>query len=143
MPLSETADLRLARMLVRVRIDAMAAVNPAKAYFNRRRPFLVDSGPVCQPTGPLATSPDYPSGHSTWGVLVAMILAEIKPARATELMQAGREYGDSCVVCGAHNISAVQAGRFAAAAVFARLQADPAFVRDLERARHEMSTDQR
>jgi membrane-associated phospholipid phosphatase len=114
-------------------------VNAAKPVWRRKRPFLIDHGPICQPREQVADSYDYPSGHTSWGTSVALVLAELMPDRATEILARGRAYGDSRYICGAHNISAVEAGRFAAASIVARLHGDPAFRRDLEAARMELA----
>ena len=137
-PLSPTATPALARLLVRMRGDVAAAVNTVKPVYARQRPFLSNSGAICQPRAALAHSFDYPSGHTSWGTSVALVLAELMPARAAAILARGRDYGDSRVICGAHNASAVTAGRQAAAAVVARLHGDGAFSRDLDAARHEL-----
>lgn len=138
-PLSVEATPALARLLTRMRGDVAAAVNAVKPVYARRRPFLVDAGPVCHPRAALANSFDYPSGHTSWGTAVALVLAELIPARATPILARGRDYGDSRIVCGAHNASAVSAGRQAAAAVVARLHGDPVFRTDLAEARAELA----
>jgi membrane-associated phospholipid phosphatase len=136
--LSPTATPALARLLGRMRGDVAAAVNAVKPVYARRRPFLRDPGPVCQPRIPLAISFDYPSGHTSWGTAVALVLAELIPERASDILARGRDYGDSRVICGAHNASAVAAGRQAAAAIMARLHGDADFRRDLDTVRAEL-----
>lgn len=138
-PLSLANTPRLAALLVRMRPDLAAAATPAKDHFQRKRPFLVDDGPICQPRGVLEGSYDYPSGHTTWGTAVALVLAELIPDRASPILARGREYGESRIVCGAHNASAVAAGRFAAAAVVARLHGQATFRAALDAARDELA----
>ena len=136
--LSVQATPALARLLTRMRGDVAAAVNAVKPLYARRRPFLVDAGPVCQPRAALERSFDYPSGHTSWGTSVALVLAELMPARANHILERGREYGESRIICGAHNASAVTAGRQAAAAIVARLHGDAGFRADLDAARAEL-----
>lgn len=136
--LSPEATPVLTSLLLRMRPDVAAAVNAVKPVYARRRPFLIDQGAVCQPRTELAGSFDYPSGHTSWGTAVALVLAELIPSRADAILARGKDYGDSRVVCGAHNVSAVAAGRVAAAAVVARLHGDTAFRADLEAARNEL-----
>jgi membrane-associated phospholipid phosphatase len=136
--LSVTTTPALATLLTRMRKDVSAAVNAVKPVYGRRRPFLVDEGPVCQSRAALDHSFDYPSGHTSWGTSVSLVLAELIPVRAADLFARGRDYGDSRVICGAHTASAVAAGRQAAAAVVARLHADAAFRSDLDAARREL-----
>jgi hypothetical protein len=131
----------LAALLTRMRPDVASAVNAAKNTWRRQRPFLIDRGAICQPREELP-SYDYPSGHASWGTSVALVLAELIPDRATQILARGRAYGDSRYVCGAHNMSAVEGGRFAGASMVARLHGDPAFRRDLETARRELGTSE-
>ncbi len=99
-----------------MRGNVAAAVNAVKPIDARRRPFLADAGPVCQPRAALANSFGYPSGQSSWGTAVALILAELIPARADPILACGSDWGDSRIICGAHNASAVAAGRQVAGA---------------------------
>ncbi|MBB4088194.1 glycerophosphodiester phosphodiesterase family protein [Sphingomonas carotinifaciens] len=137
-PLSARTTPALARLLTRMRGDVAAAVNAVKPLYARKRPFLIDAGSVCQPRAALERSFDYPSGHTSWGTSVALVLAELIPARAGHILERGRDYGDSRIICGAHNASAVTAGRQAAAAVVARLHGDADFRADLDAARVEL-----
>lgn len=135
--LSPEADPALAALLRRVQFDVGEAVKAAKLVWKRQRPFHLDKGRTCQPLDQV-TDYDYPSGHTSWGTAVALVLAELIPDRATEILARGREYGDSRYICGVHNLSAVDAGRFAGASVVARLHGDAAFQQDLEAARKEL-----
>jgi acid phosphatase (class A) len=136
---AENAPL-LTHLLARVSRDAGAATGPAKEYFHRKRPFLVDKGPVCISISPsFEKSFDYPSGHTTLGWAVGMILAEIDPAHATAILTRGRSFGESRVVCGVHNASAVESGRVSGAALVAALNANETFRIDLEKARAELA----
>lgn len=131
----------LAHLLVRMRPDVAAAVNAVKPLYARPRPFLLVDGPVCERKADLAKSFDYPSGHTSWGTSVALVLAEIRPEHTGAILARGREYGFSRVVCGAHSVSAVEAGRQAAAAIVAVLHGSEAFRADLESARRELAGD--
>lgn len=129
----------LARLLVTMRQDVIAAVDAAKLHYARPRPFLIAAGPVCQSKIELAKSFDYPSGHTMYGTSVALVLAEISPDHADAILARGHEFGDSRFICGAHSVSAVDAGRQAAAAIMAVLHGSASFRADLDRARKEMS----
>ncbi|WP_443027478.1 acid phosphatase [Sphingomonas sp. LR59] len=111
----------------------------AKTFYKRQRPFLIDRGPICQPASEVADSYDYPSGHTTAGWTMATLLAEIAPDRATALLARGRAYGESRIVCGVHNASAVEAGRLSASSTLTAMQGDPAFTTDLAAARQEIA----
>ena len=64
-------------------------------------------------------------------VAVGLMLAQAEPDRATEILTRARAYGESRVVCGVHNASAIEAGRTNGAAVVAALNGDPAFRADI------------
>lgn len=132
---------RTDRVFDRLRTPLGAAILLAKNRYARQRPFVLDDTlPTCiQPTDQLRASGSYPSGHAAFGWAWALVLAELVPSRADALLQRGRDYGDSRVVCGVHFPSDVDAGRVIAAAAIARLHADPAFRRDLEAARLELA----
>lgn len=129
----------LAGLLTRVSADAERAIEPAKAANKRQRPLLIDAGPTCQPREKLADSYDYPSGHATWGWSTGLILAELVPERSTEILTRARVYAESRVVCGAHNLSAIEAGATNAAALVATLHGSEDFRAAMEAARHEIA----
>lgn len=108
--LSVAATPALARLLTRMHGDVAAAVRAVKPVYARHRPFLADPGPVCQSTEMLAKDFDYPSGHTSWGTAVSLVLAELVPDRADAILARGRDYGESRIICGAHNASAIMAG---------------------------------
>ncbi|MBS0411826.1 MAG: phosphatase PAP2 family protein [Proteobacteria bacterium] len=138
--LTETDAPRLVALLHRMRLDVVTAVNKPKDLYRRQRPFLIDKGDICVARTPaLALSPDYPSGHSTWGWTVGLVLAEAAPDRAAEILNRARAFGESRVVCGVHNASAIEAARTNAAALFSVLNADPAFRADLDAVRAELA----
>ena len=129
-----------AQLFTRLIPDAHRTVEAAKRKFDRKRPFLADPGAICTPkTDELARSPDYPSGHSSWGWMAALMFAEIAPDHASAVLVRGRAYGESRVVCGVHTASAVEAGRVNGAALVAALHASSAFRADLDQARAELA----
>lgn len=131
---------RLAGLLLRMRKDVSASTNAAKDFYKRKRPYLVDEGPICiDKTDSLAASPDYPSGHTTWGWSVGLILAELIPDRTSAILLRARAIGESRVVCGAHNASAIEAGRTNASAVVAALHGQDSFRKDLDGVRQEIA----
>ncbi|MBO9706960.1 MAG: phosphatase PAP2 family protein [Caulobacter sp.] len=138
-PTPET-NPRLTALLMKLRHDVIAAVNKPKDLYQRKRPYLIDEGPICvDKTVSLAMSPDYPSGHTTWGWTVGLILAEADPDHATDILVRARSFGESRVVCGVHNASAVEAGRTNASALVAALHGSKAFRDDLDAVRTEIA----
>lgn len=129
----------LARIFARLSDQAMVA--RAKDGFAVRRPYLAQPGAICEPkTAHLAANGDYPSGHTSNGWATALILAELMPTRATEILRRGRRYGESRYICGSHSRSAVEAGYMAGAVLVSRLHADADFRADMDRARRALAT---
>lgn len=131
---------KLSALLTKVAVDVTRATNLPKDHFKRKRPYLIDEGPICVPKdASLAASPDYPSGHNTWGWTVGLIMAELVPDRATPILSRAKVFGENRLVCGVHNLSAVEAGRMNASIVVAALHGQPAFRSDLEAVRKEVA----
>jgi acid phosphatase (class A) len=128
-------------LLDRFAKDQAPVVETAKGGFRQPRPFLGAPGALCIPrSDELVRSPDYPSGHATWGWAVALILAEAAPERGGAVLARGRAYGESRVICGAHSVSAVEAGRMVGASLVSAVHASPTFRGDLESARMELAS---
>jgi acid phosphatase (class A) len=129
----------IARVLVRSSTDLIPLVSAAKDAYKRPRPFVEQQGPICvMPSDELAASPSYPSGHTAAGWVFALLLAEIDPAHADAIVQRGRAYGESRVVCGVHYYSDIEGGRIMASALVAALHGAPEFETDIASARAEM-----
>ncbi|WP_293902111.1 phosphatase PAP2 family protein [Phenylobacterium sp.] len=131
---------RTAALLAKAGVDVSRATNRPKDIYRRQRPYLIDEGPTCiERSAALSASPDYPSGHNAWGWTVGLILAELAPDRATEILARARAFGEGRLVCGVHNLSAVEAGRLNASIVVAALHGQAAFRTDLDAARQEVA----
>jgi acid phosphatase (class A) len=129
----------ITRVLARSSADLFPLIGAAKDAFKRPRPFLEHEGPICvMPSDELTMSPSYPSGHSATGWLYALLLAEIDPAHADAIVQRGRAYGESRVVCGVHYYSDIEGGRMTATALVAALHGAPEFETDIASARAEV-----
>jgi acid phosphatase (class A) len=130
----------LARILARTTADAGRAAQRAKEVYQRTRPYLHNPGNICvERTDSLSKSFDYPSGHSSLGWVAGLVIAQAAPDRATPILARGRAFGESRVVCGVHNMSAVEAGRTNGASVFAALQGSPDFLADMAKAKAEVA----
>ena len=131
---------KIGKLLMRVAPDLTRAVDRPKSYYSRKRPYLVDDGPICVAREKaLDESPDYPSGHASWGWAVGLILAELAPDRADRILLRARAFTESRAVCGVHNASSVAAGRDNGTAVVAALHSSPEFRADMEEARAELA----
>lgn len=117
------------------------AGDPVKFLYRRVRPFVTDAtiAPCIPDDARLRASFSYPSGHAALGFSWAIVLAELVPSRADALIERGRDFTWSRVVCGLHYPSDVEAGRTVAAAAMARLHADPDFQREMDAARAELA----
>ncbi len=142
MNISATHTPALYRLLMAVLQDSHDyAMRTAKDHYHRVRPFVLYKDATCTPEQDqkLATTGSYPSGHASFGWAAALVLTEINPARKTELLRRGYDFGISRVVCGAHWQSDVDKGQVMGAAVVAALQAEPAFRAALETAKGEFA----
>jgi acid phosphatase (class A) len=129
------------RLVMRANADSSKASTVLKQFYQHKRPFQVTDGPVCvtpQDKAELAQNPDYPSGHTTAAWETGLVLSELAPDAATALLARARAFGESRIVCGVHNTSAVQAGWMTATAVFAAQHGSAAFRDDMDRARAEL-----
>lgn len=126
------------RLLANASADTARSNNLAKDHWKRPRPFLVDKGPVCDSKEELAKSYDYPSGHSTRGWTFGLALSDAEPDRATPILVRARAYGESRIVCGAHTMSAIEAGRLGATVTMQTVRQSAAYQADLEAARSEL-----
>src|SRR5262249_49284408 len=116
------------------------ATNTPKDAYKRLRPFLIDKGPTCiDQTGGIKDSFDYPSGHNTYSWAVGLILAELVPDRAAGILVRAPAFGESRMVCGVHNMSAVEAGRTNGSILAAALHSSAEFRADLDVARAEIA----
>lgn len=133
---------RLAALFSRLGPDLRRAIDQPKNFYKRLRPFVIEDQGMCLSDAgkaQTAKSFDYPSGHSSTGWTYGLVLAELVPDRATEILIRGRSIGESRVVCGAHNFSAVEAARTNASALVAALHGSAAFRADMEAARAELA----
>ena len=134
------ATPKLNALLRKAAPDLAMAVYPSKRKYLRARPFMVNGEPSCTPQDEAGLRRDgsYPSGHSAIGYGWGLILAELVPDRAAQLVARGRAFGESRRVCNVHWLSDVEEGRVVATAVYARLHAEAAFRADLDAARAEV-----
>ncbi len=137
----------LVALLDRALSDVDVTTDAAKKHFHRPRPYQrLQLQRVCaKPTAPkpelhAMAGTSYPSGHSTYGWTVAMILARVAPERTDALMARAQEFEISRLVCGMHFPSDVEAGHSVAIAVVSHLDASKQFRADLLRAREEYSS---
>ena len=110
-----------------------------KRDYMRRRPFMVFNEPTLYPEDEpaLRLNGSYPSGHTLLGWSSALLMMEINPDRATEILTRGYRYGENRLVVGAHWQSDTDAARLAASAAYARLHTSERFLEQMKKAREE------
>ncbi len=136
-PVSEEETPALYLLLRRTLTDIGLAPYSAKNAYQRERPFMVREETVCTPKDEEALRKDgsYPSGHTAIGWGWALILTELVPDRAEEILARGRSFGESRNVCNAHWYSDVVAGRRVGAAAVAKLHTKEDFLKAMDAAR--------
>lgn len=105
----------------------------------RRRPFMVFNEPTLYPEDEeaLRKNGSYPSGHTILGWSSALLMMEINPELATEILARGYRYGENRLVVGAHWQSDTDAARLAASAAYACLHTSERFLEQMKKARAE------
>ncbi|MFO1133023.1 MAG: phosphatase PAP2 family protein [Hyphomicrobiales bacterium] len=133
----DPAKLPLTVALVQRVLDTEDAVTgPAKKFFDRLRPPLVDD--TIKPLAKMSKSGAYPSGHTTNGTAIAIVLSEMVPEKRAELMQRAADYAESRLIVGVHYRSDLGAGFASGALVAKELEENAAFQKDLEAAKAEL-----
>lgn len=140
-PVTEQDTPQLYRLLRRTLTDAGLSTLPAKDYYKRQRPFVMNKEPICAPEtkAQLEKNGSYPSGHTTVGWTWALILTEISPEQTNAILVRARTFGESRNVCNHHWYSDVEWGRSVGAATVARLHANPEFMADMKAAAAELA----
>lgn len=129
---------RTEALFAEVEVETKQIVNVAKNTWRRPRPFVADPARFAEPGDP-EKSPGYPSGHSTRGTVLALLLAELFPDRRAELASRGREIGWTRVVIGVHTPLDIQAGLVLGQALAAAFLSRPEFQADLAAVRLELA----
>lgn len=139
--ISEADTPALYVLLRRTLADNGLSTYPTKNKYKRARPFTVNSAPICTPKEEqvLRNDGSYPSGHSAIGWGWALVLTQVAPDRANEILARGRAFTNSRVVCNVHWLSDTEEGRTMASAVVAKLQSNPDFQADVEAAKAEVA----
>ena len=107
-----------------------------KDHYMRTRPYVFFGEPTIVPGDEeeLSHNGSYPSGHTILGWSAALLLTELAPEHATDILARGYMYGQSRVIAGFHWQSDVDAGSLCASAAVARMHADPRFQKLMQKA---------
>jgi acid phosphatase (class A) len=120
----------------RVKNDEGINAAPAKLGFARVRPYNLDKtlSPVCK----TKTIDDaYPSGHTTTGYLMALVLIDMVPEKRDEILARADDYGNNRLVCGVHYRSDLGASRLLAYRIHAVMGTNPQYQTELTAAKAE------
>lgn len=103
----------LAALAARVEDDFRPYVRDAKEHFRRLRPYEIE--PELEPCidnvrGDLS----YPSGHATFGYVMAYLLRDMAPEREAQLLARADDFARQRMICGVHFRSDIEAGRLGA-----------------------------
>lgn len=139
-PIGPQTTPALNALLLRAAVDLGTATAAAKDFYKRPRPFMVNREATCttEQEGALRQSGAYPSGHAAIGYGWGLLMAEVVPNRATQLIARGEAFADSRRVCNVHWQSDVEQGEMVGSAVVARLHASADFQKDLKKVRDEL-----
>jgi len=96
----------------KVKYNAGYEAKVFKNYFKTKRPYQVDPDiHACVEPKPSNLDRSYPSGHTTMGYAMGVVLANLVPEKAKEIMERSRLYGENRINCGAHFPSDVSGGQ--------------------------------
>jgi acid phosphatase (class A) len=120
-----------------VRAEEKAAGKLAKNTFKRHRPWVLDpSLKTCtRDDSPISS---YPSGHSTLGFSMAVVMADMLPEKAGAIMARAKEFAEHRLVCGVHYRSDIVAGQVLGTLVAEELLHNPKFQDQFEAAKAEL-----
>jgi len=116
---------------------------PAKDFFHRDRPWVVDPALTpCVPGKPTQAHASYPSGHATRSYSMGIVLASLVPSKAQAIMARAAEFAENRLVCGMHFRSDIVAGQALGTIIALDLMQNPAFKSDFEAAKAELARAQ-
>ena len=99
------------KMLNDIHITEDTVSKPAKDFFHRDRPWIVEPSLVTcteHKPGPAPTS--YPSGHATVAYAMGVVLASLIPDKAQAILKRSSQFAENRLVCGVHFRSDIVAG---------------------------------
>ncbi|MEO7053472.1 MAG: phosphatase PAP2 family protein [Rhizomicrobium sp.] len=117
------------------------ATKAAKKYFHRARPWIVDATiATCTPKPPDPASNSYPSGHSSVGFAMGVMLANLMPEKSQAILARASEFAENRLVCGVHFRSDIVAGQQYGTILAVTLMRSPIFQSQMAKAAAELHT---
>ena len=133
----DPAKVPLTAALIQRVLDTEDVVtSPAKKFFARPRPPKVDD--AIKPMIELSKSNAYPSGHTTNGTAIAIVLSEMVPEKRAELMMRAEDYAMSRLIVGVHYRSDLAAGFASGALIAKELEQNADFQKEFAPAKAEL-----
>ena len=111
-------------------------VKHAKDTWKKPRPFKLSK--KIKPCVPKPDSWAYPSGHTTFGYLSGIVLANMVPEKKEEIFARAAQYGYHRMVGGVHYRSDVEAGRISGTVIAAIMMQNPHFQEEYSKAKNEV-----
>ena len=128
-PLTEAEVTKWNEFMTNVRIDTDYFVQRVKKHWKRPRPYIADSELTpCVKSEPTSA---YPSGHAAIARVLAHVLAEIDPQRKAAFERRAEVVARDRVLGGVHHPTDIDAGEKLGDEVFALLQGNEHFKKDL------------
>lgn len=128
---------KLAAFFDRIVETEAAVVDPAKDVWKRTRPHLLYPD-LIKPAVPLSKSGSYPSGHTTLGTLMGVVLSDMVPEKKDAIMARAWEYGWNRVVGGIHYPTDIEAGRISGIAIAQTIMQHEDYKAEYEAAKAEL-----
>lgn len=141
MVISKETTPEISALLERLLVTTCLCKDKAKRQIMRIRPYVQfnEPTPVPEDEEKLRNNSSYPSGHTTMGWGIALVLAEINPDRQDEILKRGFDYGESRVIVGFHYQSDVDSARLLTSALINRLHDNGDFMQQLQKAKEEFA----
>lgn len=113
-----------------------------KGYFVRQRPYVLDPTIVpCTETSKDWSATSYPSGHTTMAFSMGVILANLIPEQATEILSRAKMYAENRIVCGVHYRSDIVGGQVLGTLVALQLLQNAEFRQQMDAAKAELRAE--
>jgi acid phosphatase (class A) len=120
--------------------DALFAAHKGQEHFKRTKPYVYFHEESLKSEGGDDVEDkenSYPSGHSTRGWILALVLGYIAPEHSEALMKCAEQYATYRVIMGRYWKSDVDAGRTLAITIFSKEVITPEFQQQLLKAKAE------
>jgi acid phosphatase (class A) len=132
-----TALPQTAKLLAEVQTEEKAVGKRAKDYFKRNRPWIADAT-LTERCGKADPQSSYPSGHTTMGYSVAVVLAALVPEKETAIMSRAAQFAENRLVCSMHYRRDIMAGEALGTVVGYALLQNAAFQQQFALAKAEL-----